>query len=198
MILTPLAPLVSFPLGIVLLLVAACSVPLPRAVVAAPFKGKVVDAETKRPLPGAVVLLWWNLEAPGIAHGPIERFLDAEETLTDDEGEFVIGKWSPQATIPGTWVSDPYFIIHSPGYGWFPMHGVSVKKRSYEPFWKAMQTELVTFELPRLKTREERVREEIYMLLPSTLPHDQMPKLIRSRNVSARELNISPYPTPKE
>lgn len=189
------APLMWAHLGAIFLAMAACSVPVPRVIVAAPFKGKVIDAETKKPLVGAVVLVDWNLEAPGIAHGPIERFLAAEETLTGDEGEFVIGKWSPQATIPGTWVGDPHFVIYSPGYGPYPMHGVPpVKKRGYAAFLKALQTDGVTFELPPLKTRKERLREEFLGTSLALVPPRETPHLRRLLNVSRLQLGLSPDP----
>lgn len=79
-----------------------------------PFSGKVVDAETKKPIEGVVVLIEWR-------QGHLfagSTFVDAQETLTDKEGEFY---------IPGVWIFNPwkrlmmkastYFLIYKSGYG---------------------------------------------------------------------------------
>ncbi len=47
------------------------------AFAAGPYRGRVIDAETKEPLAGAVVLVYSTRNAPGIGHGPAESFLGA-------------------------------------------------------------------------------------------------------------------------
>ena len=54
-----------------------------------PYRGRVVDAETKQPLAGAAVLAVWRWGGPGLGH-PSEGFHDALEVLTDANGEFVV------------------------------------------------------------------------------------------------------------
>ncbi len=94
--------------------------PIAGAFADGPYRGRVIDAETKEPLAGAVVVVYWIRNAPGIGHGPAESFLGAEEALTDDRGEFIVGKNPPSNWIPFTWRSLPNFIIFQPGYGYFP------------------------------------------------------------------------------
>jgi len=54
-----------------------------------PYKGKVVDKETREPIEGAVVLGTWGVYhfSPG---GGSNTFYDAKEAVTDKNGEFMI------------------------------------------------------------------------------------------------------------
>lgn len=53
------------------------------------YSGKVVDAVTGEPIEGVVVLGWWEKEYPTVA-GPKHDYYDAEDTITDKNGEFEI------------------------------------------------------------------------------------------------------------
>lgn len=51
-----------------------------------PYKGKIIDVDTKAPIEGVVVLVeWWEIPFFG---GP--KYIDAQETLTDKNGSFII------------------------------------------------------------------------------------------------------------
>lgn len=60
-----------------------------------PFRGKIVDANTKEPIEGVVVLIEWRK----LHFFAGSTFIDAQETLTDKNGEFY---------IPGIWIFDPW------------------------------------------------------------------------------------------
>lgn len=47
--------------------------------------GKVVDSETGKPIPGAVILGYWERTEPIVGHG---SFFDARETVADENGDF--------------------------------------------------------------------------------------------------------------
>lgn len=53
------------------------------------YRGKIIDETSKEPIEGVVVLGVWNKEYTG-APGTISEFYDAQETLTDKNGEFKI------------------------------------------------------------------------------------------------------------
>jgi hypothetical protein len=81
----------------------------------APFEGQVVDAETKEPIEGAVVLGLYYYETYTIA-GSNSHLKDGQETLTDKNGEFklprtrrwfVLNRGYPEGTLE----------IFKPGYG---------------------------------------------------------------------------------
>jgi hypothetical protein len=54
-----------------------------------PYKGRVVDKETGKPIEGAVVLGVWKtvMHTPA---GGVSHYNDAKETVTDEKGEFKI------------------------------------------------------------------------------------------------------------
>ena len=87
------------------------------------FRGKIIDAETLKPIEGAVVVAVWKEARGGIA-GPDTRFKDAKETLTDKNGEWSItgpegdeDKLIGILQIIGVFITrDPVFIIYKPGY----------------------------------------------------------------------------------
>jgi hypothetical protein len=171
----------------------------PDAFADGPYRGRVIDAETKEPLAGAVVLVYWMRHAPGIGHGPAESFLGAEETMTDDRGAFIVAENPPTNWIPFTWRSLPKFIIFQPGYGYFPRYFATtppLPPTGFEGLLKIMETQPVLFELPRLTSRDELV-DALYLLPPRTIPPDRIPNLIRVLNVEARQLGLSPRPEEK-
>lgn len=60
-----------------------------------PYKGKIVDAETREPIEGVVVLgVWYTAQfSPA---GSTHRFYDASETVTDKNGEFRMSGKGPR------------------------------------------------------------------------------------------------------
>ena len=162
------------------------------AFAAGPYRGRVIDAETKEPLAGAVVLVYWIRNAPGIGHGPAESFLGAEEALTDDRGEFIVGENPPSNWIPFTWRSLPKFIIFQPGYGYFPRHFATtppLPPTGFGGLLKIMEKQPVVFELPRLTRREDRLFV-VRGVNPLVVPEREMPHLIRSLNQERMNLGL--------
>lgn len=119
----------------------------------APFEGRVIDADTKQPIKGAVVLAVYDRSIPSV-QGSISFSIDAQETLTDNKGEFKIPEvkmWfggnprSPQKQD---------LTIFKPEYGVFPDHPRSSaggESKTWPPPKK-----YIVYELPKLKMWEER------------------------------------------
>lgn len=143
------------------------------------FKGKVIDAETKEPIEGAVVVVIYEkypiISGPG---GGSASIINIKEFLTDKNGEFCAPSY---ITIiqPFSIEADASFIIFRPGYGSFLWHRVSPPMELSIPAiqeffsgetgaqgeigwdYKKDKKIKVTFgivELPKLKTREERLK----------------------------------------
>jgi hypothetical protein len=117
----------------------------------APFKGKVIDADTKEPIQGAAVLAVYYFTAYGIA-GANSYLEDGQETLTDENGEFelprtrrwfVLHRGYPEGKI----------IIFKPNYGQFPKNKKSEAlgvNKSWPP-----PDKYIVYKLPRLQTTKE-------------------------------------------
>ncbi len=179
----------KFNLVILLTIFTGCG-PLYPLFAGGPYKGKVIDAETKAPIVGAVVLAVWYRGAPGLGHAS-HGFLDAEEVLTDKSGEFVIGAHPPASLIPGTWVEGPRITIFYPNYGYFPRYQIAPRQPpgGYKGLLAEMEKRAVNFELPPLKTLKEK-REGMRLVDPAEVPNEKKPKLNKLINQQRRELGL--------
>ena len=93
------------------------------------FSGKVIDWETLEPIEGAVVVARWDKSRAGWPDGATDRFYDAKEALTDENGDWTIT--GPRGNTEAFdqdhhriislvfrkfYIRDPYFFIYKPGY----------------------------------------------------------------------------------
>lgn len=152
----------------------------------APFKGKVIDADTKEPIEGAVVLAVYYFTSYGIA-GSNSYVEDGQETLTDKNGEF---------ELPRT---RRWFVLHR-GY---PEGTLEIFKPSYGTLWnkrskavgdnKSWPTpgKYIVYELPRLETKDERVKN-----LPNTysdIPYNNKQNYIGLINKERKALGAKTF-----
>jgi hypothetical protein len=79
-----------------------------------PYHGRVVDAETKQPIEGAVVFAEWRIRSPGVVRHLAHY--DAQEAFTDQQGNFVIAGIITPPKDPTAKLEEPKFIIFKPGY----------------------------------------------------------------------------------
>jgi hypothetical protein len=111
-----------------------------------PYKGKVVHAQTGRPLAKALVVANWRSTAITVAGG-VTKCKDAREVLTDENGEFEIQK---------LYFGDIRIVIFKLGFkpinclwssldldgGCMPQRAVWDKDRAIIPLRQATQTQL--------------------------------------------------------
>ncbi|MBI4680040.1 MAG: hypothetical protein HY753_02210 [Nitrospirae bacterium] len=176
------------------------------------FKGKVIDAETKEPIEGAVVVVVYKkhslISGPG---GGYSSVIKVKENLTDKNGEFYFASYS--TVIQPNSVEDyAEFIIYKPGYGSYPNyhmtpHGLNAVnkelffskemgsagelemwvKEEKGPQLKMLKIIFGIVELPKLKTREERLRS--IPSLPSELEFlEEQKRLIQL--INEEEVNL--------
>lgn len=159
-----------------------------------PYKGKVVDLDTGKPIEGAVVAGSWYLEV--FAGWP--SFCDTKETVTDKNGEFVLPRawcinfWPiASLSIPGE------VVVFKPGYlGYPPLGSNQEERKSYMPdftgdeFADSRQYNLIKLGMP--KTREERLftlhkAEDILNFFDG---YKNLPILLTLSNKENRELGF--------
>lgn len=99
------------------------------------YHGRVVDAATGAPLAGAAVTVVWS-KVPPITQGEGPSFfLNAQETVTDADGRFLLQvspglNWDPTTVTKVRLGDDPQIVIFSPGYEplcWGTMQDVGFK-----------------------------------------------------------------------
>jgi len=158
-----------------------------------PYRGKVIDAETKQPLAGAAVVATWSREKVELFHLRTVRYA-VRETLTDADGEFLLDAGDVERNAPPKTLR-PYFVIFYPGYGSFPDYQVAPEGFLGGIFEGAG----TTVELPRLKTRKERL-DRLSLVSPYSLsdePFKEIPNFIRLVNNERVSLGLKPYPPPE-
>jgi hypothetical protein len=126
------------------------------------FKGKVIDAETKEPIEGAVVVAIYHVRQYGIAESGSSA-VDAKEVVTDKNGSFHIPPHTFFHLYPFARGETPEFLIYKPGYtaysrdtnyfGYFPYSPLNVSLDMKAELFKKG----VTIDLMKLRTKEERI-----------------------------------------
>ena len=90
------------------------------------FNGRVIDADTKEPIEGAIVVVVWETErtTPTATHVDLK---DVKECLTDKNGEWSIkgpkgrDDWPiPYMSLFIPFTKEPEFIVFKPGYCSWP------------------------------------------------------------------------------
>jgi hypothetical protein len=158
-----------------------------------PYRGQVVDAETKAPLAGAVVVALWRRDRISPVHSVSEHYA-VREVVTDGDGHFVLDARDVEEGAPRR-TRRPAFLIFLPGYGKFPGFQVAPRGFTGGIFERAG----TVVELSRLQGREER-RKHLMTFGPhsfSDKPFEDLPQLMKRLNEESTAIGVSTYPTPE-
>jgi hypothetical protein len=128
------------------------------------FKGRVIDAETKEPIEGAVVVAQYHVNMLGPT-GSHTTLIDVQEALTDKKGEFYLPSLT-KVINPFSTGYDTSFLIWKPAYKgeniwggyFFAKEPGTVENRPVhaEGGLVLKPVRLGIVELERTKTKEER------------------------------------------
>ncbi len=172
------------------------------------FQGKVIDAETKKPIEGAVIVAVYNKTTVGLGAGNISSIISVRETLTDKDGTFLIPSYT---TIiqPFSWEDSASFIIFKPGYGNFPdkrvyppglslpdqekFFSMGVGAELYMETQVGLEFKVATLktgivELPKLRTKEERWHASFVGV--AGYSEKELPLLYKARSEEDKALGI--------
>lgn len=182
--------------GLILILTSIAS-----ALPSGPWKGRIIDIETKEPLEGAVVLAVW-MRAYRTPAGDNTYFYEAKEVLTDKEGRFEIPSYKPINLLPIiSYIKEPEFTFFKPGYMSLSSVGFGdfILEGSKEEPLERKNTSGKTFrlspgiiELPKLKTREERLEAQSDAIPLGEVPDEKMPALLKLINTERINLGLDP------
>jgi len=153
-----------------------------------PYYGKLVDAETKQPLEGGVVLFYYMTYLHLSPGGPVSYFLDAQEVVSDKNGEFMIPSLNAFAFRPlSTFREKPYINIFKPRYGCYP--GVW-STSSLVPNAALHTDKYMTVEMLKLSDIDKRIRNTGCYAL--SVPDEMQIKFIDARNTERVDLGLQP------
>ncbi len=161
-----------------------------------PYHGRLIDAETKLPIEGAAVFAQWWVHHLGTL--PPQSYYDAQETLTDQQGNFVIPGIMNPPTDPTVILDPPSFIIFKPDYqaiGGRRLIPTPPELQAYSKIKDNVYEEngIMVVEVRHLKTREERIENLRKLFIPSDVPREKYSDLIRYRNAERVNLGMKPY-----
>ena len=154
-----------------------------------PYRAQVVDAQTKAPLAGAVVVALWLRDRVYPFHSVSENYA-VRETVTDADGRFVLDAKDVEERAPRR-TYHPEFLIFLPGYGSYPWHQVSPRGFAGGIFERPG----MLVELPRLEGQEER-RIHLQSISPASFseqPFKDLPELMRRLNHERPVVGLNPY-----
>jgi hypothetical protein len=177
------------------------------------FRGKVIDADTKEPIEGAVVVAEWSEETttPTATHF---RLKDVKEVLTDKNGEWMIkgprgGEIGNIKTIISVltgayFTKRPRFYILKPGYCSCPaVPGIKVCNERMRP--QGINGEGEILELPKLTKKEDRLYTQgmtipdcFFEMTADIQKARKIKNFLRLLNQEARFLGLDEYPMGKE
>ncbi len=171
------------------------------------FKGRIIDAETKEPIEGAVAVVlydkWAMIGGPG---GPSSYTFHAKETLTNNEGEFSLPSYS--SLTLSSMDAGVRFIFYKPGFmaGYGPANISPLLEEAYFStgnVGEEMEIAAKTFdkrsyikwkgpvgivELKKARTREERLRS--MPSPPTDFTSNELPIFIKIINDEGHNLGL--------
>ena len=163
------------------------------------FKGRVVDADTKGPIEGAVVVAYWY-KATATITGDATELKDVKECLTGKNGEWSINgpKGRPNNPNPlftlmtGTYYTrEPQFIVFKPGYcSWPKGFEIDSCKDKIKPGGNEKLREEETVELPKLTNRKDRIEAQSIQEPAGEGVDEKLRELHRLLNEERRNLGM--------
>src|SRR5712692_5046331 len=164
-----------------------------------PWEAHVVDAGTKQPLQGVVIVAVWKKYLPSPGTLGIFGYVDSVEEVTGEDGRFVI----PQrkfSSVDALILDEPDFYLFKPGYGQWRFQGeqgwvnldAAEKKKRYEEAGRQFESKGVIIEMPPLKTPEERLKfyQSPGTRQPNILPPDKMKRWIEAQKAERKYLGL--------
>ncbi len=160
------------------------------------FKGTILDIDTKQPIEGAVVVVEYKKAYISLGAGKVDYIMDVRETLTDKEGNFQFPSHVTLSSPISTQIPTA-FIIFKPGYASLELGSQSFtgeEIKEVEGSWPGLNQLKYRVrgrgivELPKLRTREERLKAEEIGI--SGFHSKDLPLLYKALNDEEKYLSI--------
>ena len=161
------------------------------------FRGRVIDADTKQPIEGAVVVVHWY-KARYTFTGETTTLKDVKECLTDKNGRWSItgpkgrNDWPiPLLSVVIPYTREPQFIVFKPGYCSWPNGSHIEACKGKMKFSASFDTaEGASTELPKLTKRVDRIEAQSISIPTGEHADEKCRELIRLMNEEGRSLGL--------
>lgn len=161
------------------------------------FKGKIIDAETKEPIEGVVVAVYYTKDTMTLGDGGKSSVIHTREAVTDHNGEFVIPSYTT-LIHPFSLEYQAGFIIYKPGYTSrlykSPENFFSGKMAGIiEEYFQGGEKVKITYgilEMRKLETREKRIRAIPSIPYSSQCGTKEFPKLFKLMNEENKRFGL--------
>lgn len=163
-----------------------------------PWKAQVVDAETKQPVQGVVVVAVWKKYLPVEGTVGVFEYVDSIEEVTGGDGRFVI----PERIFSNAdrlILKEPDFYLFKPGYGQWRFPGeegwskldAAEKRKRYEEAGRQFESKGAVIEVPPLKTRDERLNfYQSPWRLPNIVPPEKIKRWTDAQEAERKYLDL--------
>ena len=147
-----------------------------------PYEGRVIDAETGRPIEGVVVLGTWHsiTVTPG---GGVSNYYDAQETVTDKNGEF---KVKGLGLLVLNNIPEPDIKVFKTGYE----HSGLFWTPGEVPLYSKIKWEGNKVIIPLKKLTMEERKKNLPPLPPGEAPHKKIKLMLDEYNKNSKELGL--------
>jgi len=163
-----------------------------------PWKAQVVDAETRQPLAGVVVVAVWKKYLPVEGTVGIFEYVDSIEEVTGGDGRFVIAEriFSDADRLI---LKEPDFYLFKPGYGQWRFQGeegwskldAAERKKRYEETGRQFESKGAVIEMPSLKTSDERLKfYQSPWRLPGIVPPEKIKRWTDAQQAERKYLGL--------
>lgn len=142
---------------------------------AEPVHGFVIEAGTKQPLAGAVVLAEWILFQPAFGHGYTNGRLHISGSVTDARGAFALDAWGPKLRPPFAYIAElaPRLTVFKHGYE--PELASNSRSEGDALLVSDWDGKTISLEPYRGDSKERAM--QLTVLLPDNLDDDELPSV---------------------
>ncbi|MGV1100978.1 hypothetical protein ACUUL3_16405 [Thiovibrio sp. JS02] len=157
-----------------------------------PYMGQVVDAETEKPIEGAVIYMEFYTLSSNLA-GLQSHFADTKEVFTDENGKFSL-EYRVSTIRPGqVWDTLPRTYVFKPGYGVYPGYkGTKVFPKPQLDDGAIPKDKFVTISLVPLATKKERMENLSHLYISPLIPYTKKNDILNLLDDERIYLGLTP------
>jgi hypothetical protein len=141
-----------------------------------PYRGRVIDAKTKKPIKDVIVVAVWYYDSWTPVH-TVSTYYDALEVVTDDQGYFIVDAPQIERRAPSR-TEFPVFSVFKPGYdsyrGWFASEN-EMAQRKQMPLLGTIELEMISH-----LSKQDQLRKLPFNPTNRGVPDNKIPRFLKA------------------